>query len=163
MEVTLDETDRILLEQLHRDGRTTSADLAQLSGLSPSGVQKRLRRLQERGVVKKVAAVIDRKRLGYDLLVFVQVTLQGHTPESVAHFDQAMRKMGEVLEAHRVTGLADYLLKVVVRDHEHLDHFLMHQLLSLPSVERVNTNIVLKEIKEPTIAGLIAPNGAAGD
>jgi Lrp/AsnC family transcriptional regulator, leucine-responsive regulatory protein len=155
MVLTLDDKDRILLSQLQKNARMTSAELGNLVGLSPSGVQKRMRKLEENGFIKKYTAVIDRKNLGFDLLVFVQVTLQGHTPESVAHFDNAIQEMSEVLECHRVTGMADYLLKVVVRNHEHLDQFLMTRLLPLPSVERVNSNLVLKEVKETTNIGLL--------
>ena len=156
MNVLLDDKDHVLLNQLQENGRLTSAELGQHVNLSPSGVQKRLRKLEENGVVKKYTAIIDRKKLGYDLAVFVQVTIQGHTPEVVAQFDAVIREMVEVLECHRVTGIADYLLKVVVRDHEHLDHFLMNQLLPLPSVERVNSNLVLKSVKETTHIALAA-------
>lgn len=155
MSITLDEKDKILLSELQNDARMTSAELGRLVDLSPSGVQKRMRKLEENGLIKKYTAVIDRKNLGFDLLVFVQVTLQGHTPESVAGFDAAIQQMAEVLECHRVTGMADYLLKVIVRDHEHLDQFLMTRLLPLPSVERVNSNLVLKEVKETTNVTLI--------
>ena len=156
MLLTLDEKDKILLTHLQDDARMTSAELGKLVDLSPSGVQKRLHKLEENGLIKKYTAIIDRKNLGFDLLVFVHVTLQGHTPESVAQFDQAIQEMSQVLECHRVTGTADYLLKVVVRDHEHLDRFLMTRLLPMPAVERVNSTLVLKEVKETTKLGLIS-------
>jgi Lrp/AsnC family leucine-responsive transcriptional regulator len=82
--------------------------------------------------------------------VFVQIILKGHIPEAVARFDEAIQAMPEVLECHRITGSADYLLKIVARDHEHLDNLLMNDLMRLPAVERVHSNIVLKEIKETT-------------
>lgn len=155
MEFPLDDKDRILLDQLQENGRLSSAELSQQVNLSPSGVQKRLRKLEDSGLIKKYAAVLDRKKLGYDLAVFVQVTIQGHRPELVAQFDAAVQEMAEVLECHRVTGSADYLLKVVVRDHEHLDHLLMNRLLPLPSVDRVNSSLVLKAVKETTSIGLV--------
>lgn len=150
MEYPLDEKDRKLLDQLQENARLTSTELGQQVQLSPSGVQKRLHKLEDSGVIQKYAAILDRRLLGRDLAVFVQVTIQGHTPEVVAQFDQAVQEMAEVLECHRVTGRADYLLKVIVRDHEELDHFLMNRLVPLPSVERVNSNLVLKAIKETT-------------
>jgi DNA-binding Lrp family transcriptional regulator len=155
MDFPLDQKDRILLNQLQENARLTSAELGPQVGLSPSGAQKRLRKLEESGLIKKYAAVLDRKKLGYDLAVFVQVTIQGHSPELVSQFDAAIQEMVEVLECHRVTGSADYLLKVVVRGHEQLDHFLMNRLLPLPSVERVNSNLVLKSVKETTSIGLV--------
>lgn len=154
MQYELDEKDRALLAYLQDNARMTSAELGKLVDLSPSGVQKRLRKLEENGIVKKYAAIVDRRALGYDLVVFVQVTLQGHTRDQVAEFDAGIQEMDEVLECHRVTGTADYLLKLVVRDHQHLDHFLMNQLLPMPSVARVNSNLVLKAVKETTNLGM---------
>ena len=155
-EFPLDDRDRILLAHLQENARLTSAELGELVGLSQSGVQKRLRKLEETGIVRKYPAVLDRQKLGFDLTVFVQVTIQGHSPELVAQFDAAIQEMEEVLECHRVTGDADYLLKVVVRNHRQLDHFLMNQLLPLPSVARVSSNLVLKAVKETTRIGVSA-------
>ncbi len=156
MNFTPDEKDRILLTHLQDNARMTSAELGKQSDLSPSGVQKRLRKLEEGGVVEKYATIINRKSVGYDLLVFVHVTLAGHMPQMVAEFDAAMQQIAEVLECHRVTGSADYLLKVIVRDHEHLDHFLMNRLLPMPAIDRVSSNLVLKAVKETTHINLVA-------
>jgi len=157
MEFVPDVKDRVLLRHLQHDARLTSSELGRLVGLSASGVQKRLRKLEESGIVKKYPTVLDRKKLGFDLAIFVQVTIEGHTPALVRAFDEAIQQMPEVLECHRVTGDADYLLKVIVRDHAELDHFLMNRLLPLPSVARVNSNLVLKAVKETTAIGLDDP------
>lgn len=154
MTYTLDKKDSTLLEHIQGNARLTSAELGKLVDLSPSGVQKRLRKLEENGIVERYATMLNRKRLGYDLLVFVKVIIQGHTTELIAEFDNAVREMPEVLESHRIIGDADYLLKVVVRDREQLDYFLMKQLLSLNSVARVSSYLVLKEVKETTSIGL---------
>ena len=154
MTYPLDKKDSTLLEHMQNNARLTSAELGRLVNLSPSGVQKRLRKLEENGIVERYATMLNRKRLGYDLLVFVKVIIQGHTTELIAEFDNAIREMPEVLESHRIIGDADYLLKVVVRDREQLDHFLMKQLLSLHSVARVSSYLVLKEVKETTSIGL---------
>lgn len=154
MAYTLDKKDSTLLEHIQNNARLTSAELGKLVNLSPSGVQKRLRKLEENGIVERYATMLNRKRLGYDLLVFVKVIIQGHTAKLIAEFDEAVREMPEVLESHRIIGDADYLLKVVVRDREQLDHFLMKQLLSLDSVARVSSYLVLKEVKETTSIGL---------
>ena len=154
MTYTLDKKDTTLLKHLQNNARLTSAELGKLVDLSPSGVQKRLRKLEENGIVERYATMLNRKRLGYDLLVFVKVIIQGHTKKLIAEFDNAIREMPEVLESHRIIGDADYLLKVVVRDREQLDQFLMEQLLSLGSVARVSSYLVLKEVKETTSIGL---------
>ena len=157
MKYTLDEKDRTLLTHMQQNARLTNAELGKLVDLSPSGVQKRLRKLEENGVVERYATMLNRNRLGYDLLVFVKVIIQGHTTELIARFDKAIREMPEVLESHRIIGDADYLLKVVVRDREELDHFLMNRLLMLNSVQRVSSYLVLKEVKETTNIGLSEP------
>ena len=154
MTYVLDKKDSTLLNRMQDNARLTSAELGRLVGLSPSGVQKRLRKLEENGIVEKYATMLNRKRLGYDLLVFVKVIIQGHSAELIAEFDNAIKEMPQVLESHRIIGDADYLLKVVVRDREHLDHFLMKQLLALNSVARVSSYLVLKEVKETTSIGL---------
>ena len=126
----------------------TNAELADKVDLSTSGVQKRLKKLEESGVIKKYVTVLDRKAVGYDMLCFVEVILRAHDTDQVAEFDAEVQKMDEIQECHRLTGNSDYLLKVVVRDREHLDHFLMQVLLPFPAVDRVHTRIVLREIKE---------------
>ncbi len=150
----LDKIDRLLLEQLQKNARLTNAELGKLVDLSPSGVQKRLRKLEENGIVERYAVLLNRQLLGYDLLVFVKVIIQGHTTKLIAEFDKAISEMPEVLESHRIIGDADYLLKVVVRDREHLDFFLMERLLTLNFVARVSSYLVLKEVKETTTIGL---------
>ena len=98
--------------------------------------------------LRNYVTVLDRKSVGYDMLCFVEVILRAHDNEQVTLFDETILGLDEIQECHRLTGNSDYLLKVVVRDREHLDHFLMHTLLPLPAVDRVHTRIVLREIKE---------------
>ncbi len=157
MTYVLDKIDSTLLNHLQNNARLTSAELGKLVDLSPSGVQKRLRKLEENGIVERYAIMLNRKRLGYDLLVFVKVIIQGHTTKLIAEFDNAIKEMPEVLECHRIIGDADYLLKVVVRDRDQLDFFLMKRLVTLNSVARVSSYLVLKEIKETTTIGLNDP------
>ena len=146
----LDSIDRELLQNLQNNARMTSAELAEQVELSPSGVKKRIRKLEEAGLIQKYVTLMDRGRLGFDMLCFVQVSMQAHAPDSVAQFDELVQDLPEILECHRMTGSADYLLKVVVRNREHLDHFLMNVLMPLPMTDRIRTNVVLKEIKETT-------------
>jgi DNA-binding Lrp family transcriptional regulator len=147
---TLDDIDRRVLELLQRDARLTSAELARQVKLSPPGLQKRLKKLQETGVITESVALVRREAVGLDLLCFVQVTLAHHQPDSVSSFREAIRAMPEVLECHHLTGEFDYLLKVVVRNHRHLEHFLVERLTAVPGVDKIRTAIVLNEIKYST-------------
>lgn len=149
-----DSIDTLLLDLIQKDARLTNAELGKIVELSPSGVQKRLRKLEENGIIERYVSILDRRQLGYDLLVFVKVIIQNHAADMVAEFDEAVQGMPEVLESYRIIGDADYLLKVVVKNRDQFDRFLMEQLLKLTSVSRVSSYVVLKEVKETTAIGL---------
>lgn len=146
----LDHKDRILLAALQEDARLTINELAERVDLSSSGVQKRLRKLEDSGVIEQYVTLISRSKVGLGLLCFVEVSLATHVRQDVADFDAAINRFAEVLECHRLTGGADYLLKIIVRDREHLDCFLMDVLMPLPAVDKLKTSVVLREIKETT-------------
>ena len=146
----LDGMDRSLLRLLQDDARMTSAELARRVRISPPGLQKRLRKLEEGGVIERYVTVVNREAVGLDLVCFVQVTLVHHLPESVVGFRKEMTLLPEVLECHHLTGEFDYLLKVVVRNHKYLERFLFESLTQIPGVDRIRTSIVLNEIKAST-------------
>jgi len=143
----LDETDRRILRKVQEDARLSIAGLARHVDLSAPGLQKRLRRLEESGVIERYVTIVNRQALGLGLLCFVQVTLAHHQAESVVAFRETVHEFAEVLECHYLTGEFDYLLKVVVRDHRHLETFLFERLTRIAGVDRIRTSIVLREIK----------------
>ena len=146
----LDDLDRRLLAHLQDDARITSVELAGRLNLSAPGLQKRVRKLEQRGVIKGYATLVNRQAVGLDLLCFVQVLLAHHRPGSVERFPGRIRKLPEVLECYYLTGEIDYLLKVVVATHEDLERFLFDKLMKVEGVDRVRTSIVLKELKAST-------------
>ncbi len=146
----LDSLDTALLRELQADGRLPNAELARRLNLSPPAVHARLRRLEEQGLIRGYVALLDRERLGYDMLCFVNISLQRHTREHVDHFRECIRTIPQVLECHHVTGEYDYLLKVVVRNRKELEHLLMEQLTPIPGVARIHTSLVLNEVKAAT-------------
>lgn len=146
----LDDLDRRLLASLQQDARRSNAELARELKLSGPGLQKRLRRLEDRGVIRGYATVINREAVGLDLLCFIHIMLAHHRPDSIKRFPDRIRKMPEVLECHFLTGEFDYLLKVVVADHEELEKFLFERLMKVSGVDRTRTSIVVKEVKATT-------------
>ncbi len=150
MDKELDPTDRAILHELQQNARITNTELAQRVDLSAPGVQKRLRKLEENGVIRRYAAVVNPEAVGYDMLCFVQVTLQRHEPTAVEHFRQVIQEMPEVLECYHLTGEHDYLLKVVVRNRKHLETFLLDTLTPVPGMDKIRTSLVLNEIKATT-------------
>lgn len=148
--MNLDSTDRDILRYLQEDARLTNAELARRVDLSPPGLQKRLRKLEEAEVITQYTALVDREAVGYDMLCFVQVSLARHVAEALNTFKQMLMEMPEVLESYHLTGEYDYLLKVVVRNRKHLEEFILETLTPLPGMDRVRTSLVLSEIKTTT-------------
>jgi DNA-binding Lrp family transcriptional regulator len=146
----LDDLDLRLLAHLQDDARVTSVELARRLKLSAPGLQKRVRKLEQAGVIKGYATLVNRQAVGLDLLCFVQVLLAHHRPGSVERFPARIRKLPEVLECYYLTGEIDYLLKVVVATHDDLERFLFDKLMKVEGVDRVRTSIVLRELKAST-------------
>jgi Lrp/AsnC family leucine-responsive transcriptional regulator len=146
----LDDLDRDLLAALQEDARRSSAELARKLKLSGPGLQKRLRKLEDRGVIRRYATVVNREAVGLDLLCFVHIMLAHHRPDSIRRFPERIKAMPEVLECHFLTGEFDYLLKIVVADHDELEKFLFEKLMKVAGVDRTRTSIVVKEVKATT-------------
>ena len=150
MEYDLDGTDRTILRELQQNARITTTELAQRVNLSAPGVLKRLKKLEENQVVRQYATLVNAEAVGYDMLCFVQVTLQRHEPNAVNLFREIVQTMPEVLECHHLTGEHDYLLKVIVRNRKHLESFLLETLTPVPGMDKIRTSLVLNEIKNTT-------------
>ncbi len=147
----LDELDIAILEILQADARVSNAELARRVNLSPSGILARVRRLEEKSYIDSYVALINRRRAGYDMLCFVSVSLQLHDVEQVTGFRDAVLQMPEVLECRHVTGEYDYLLKIVARNTQDLENFLLKKLTPIPGVARIHTSLVLNEVKSTTV------------
>ncbi len=143
----LDEKDRLLLKHLQGDARLTNTELARRVDLSPPGLQRRLRKLEQSGVIKQYVTLVSREALGFDMLCYVQATLLRHEPASIRLFKEAIKSMPEVLECHHITGEFDYLLKIIVRNRKHLQEFLVEKLTPVPGIDKIRTSLVLSEIK----------------
>lgn len=143
----IDKFDRRILATLQVDGRISTVDLAEQVGLSPTTTGERLRRLQKDGYITGFGARLNPHRLGFGLLVFVEVLLDKTTPDVFDKFAKAVRNMPEVLECHMVAGGFDYLVKTRVADMASYRHFLGEVLLSLPGVRETRTYAVMEEVK----------------
>lgn len=150
MEKQLDDIDRILLNYLQADARVTNTELARQVNLSPPGLQKRLQKLEEMGVVEGYVTLVNREALGYDMLCFVQVTLKHHETDAVSSFRDSVRALPEVLDCYFLTGEYDYLLRVILRNRRHLEEFLLEKLTPLVGMDKIRTSLVLSEIKYTT-------------
>ena len=143
----LDSIDRRILDLLQQDGRLTMTELGERVGLSTSPCSQRVKRLEAQGVIKGYHARVNPAALGKNLLVFVEITLAQKSEHIFKKVRDELQNMPEVLECHSVSGQADYMLKVRVRDVEAYEAFMSHNLLRSPFVRAVVSSFVLKEIK----------------
>lgn len=146
----LNRTDRKLLEILQKDGRLTNLELAGRVNLSASACLRRVRALEEAGVIRGYAALIDPAKVGLALLAFVTVKLEKRGRMPTDTFTKAVKDWPEVVGCHAMTGEMDYLLRVRVEDLEHFSRFVMDSLLKHPGVLDVKSSFVLDEVKETT-------------
>lgn len=143
----LDRTDRRMLSILQSDGRIAAVDLAARIGLSPPSTGERLKRLQKEGYIEGFSARLNPQKLGFGILVFIEVSLDKTTPDVFEIFAKAVRRAPEVLECHMVAGGFDYLIKTRLADMATYREFLGNVLLSLPGVRETRTYAVLEEVK----------------
>jgi Lrp/AsnC family leucine-responsive transcriptional regulator len=153
---SLNRIDRRLLEILQRDGRLSNLELASRVNLSPSACLRRVRALEEAGVIRSYAALVDAKRVGLALMAFVTVKLEKRGRMPTDAFARAVKEWPEVLGCHALTGDMDYLLRVQVADLDHFSKFVMESLLKHPGVLDVKSSFVLEEVKETTALPLAA-------
>lgn len=148
--VELDAADVRLLECLQRRARLSNVELSEQIHLSASQCYRRLRRLEESGVVRGYVALLEREPLGLGVMAFVNVTLEKHGESPAQAFHDAVQDYPEILECYAVSGEADYLLRIVAPDLKAFSDFLMHRLMRLPMVANVRSSILLDELKATT-------------
>ncbi|MFO1367363.1 MAG: Lrp/AsnC family transcriptional regulator [Marinagarivorans sp.] len=141
----MDKFDKAILTALQRQGRMSNQELADAIGLSPSPCLRRLRALEEAGFIDGYGARLNARKLGLTLTAFIQISLDKHTPERFASFEKKLTKLPEVLECHLITGQqADYLVKVIVKDMDAYQHFLLNKLTTIEGITGVHSSFVLK-------------------
>ena len=155
----LDAVDRRMLAVLQEDGRITNQDLSQRVGLSPTPCLRRLKRLEETGVIQRRVTILDRELLGLGFEVYCTVKLSLPSKENLETFEAAIVKLPEVMQCATVTGAADYELRIVTRNMHAFDAFLRDKLLSLGLISNVESRIVIRAVKNTTSAplGLVSP------
>ncbi|MFM0735203.1 AsnC family transcriptional regulator [Paraburkholderia sp. BL23I1N1] len=157
--IEIDAIDRRILAILQENGRLSNQEIAERINLSPSPCLRRIRRLEESGVIRGYVALLDAQKLGLDLLAYVNVRLEKRSGPALSPrggathadlFRAAVQTWPEVVACHAMTGDMDYLLRVQVEDMAHFSRFVQEQLLHHPSVIDVKTSFSLEKFKETT-------------
>lgn len=147
----VDETDRRILRAMQSDGRLSNAKLSETLALSETPCWRRLRRLEAEGYIKGYHAHLNRKKLGFGVVAFAQVTLGNHAGEAPLLFEQRVADMPEVLACHNVTGDCDYLVQIVAENLEDYGTFVRDQLRKLPGVTSIQSYLSLREVKSSSV------------
>lgn len=145
MTETLDRYDQQILDILQKQGRISNQELAEAIKLSPSPTLRRVKQLEEDGLIDGYVALLNAKKLGLTLMAFIGISMDKHTPERFAALESTLAQYPEVLECHLITGQsADYLLKVIVKDMDAYQQFLLQKLTRIEGVTGVHTSFVMK-------------------
>jgi Lrp/AsnC family transcriptional regulator len=155
----LDAVDAKILDLIQHDAGLSVAEIAERVGLSSSPCWRRIKRLEDDGVIQRRVTILDREKLGLDFEVYCTVKLSLPTKENLETFEQSVKRWPEVVQCATVTGAADYELRIVTRDMHAFDDFLREKILSLGLVSNIESRIVIRAVKNSTAVplGLISP------
>ena len=147
----MDRIDRRILEAVQRNGRITNLELADKIGLSPSPCARRVKRLEDDGIIDHSVTLLNPAKLGLKLTAFVQISMDKHTPDRFENFEAHVRDYPEVIECYLITGhAADYQLKVMVPDMDYYQEFLLGKLTRIEGVTGVHSSFVMKKAVDRT-------------
>jgi Lrp/AsnC family leucine-responsive transcriptional regulator len=147
----LDQTERAILRLLQQDGRLSNVALAERVGLSESPCYRRVRQLEQAGVIRGYAAVVDQRRLGLDVTAFVLVTMEKQPDAATEAFLAAVQAEEHIVECYATSGSHDYLMKVVAKSIDHFSELCMQRILKFPGVMHVESSFSLKEVKHSRV------------
>ena len=151
MDMEIDRYDRQILQVLQEDGRISNQDLADRIGLSPSPCLRRVRALEESGLIRGYRALLDAKKLGLSLMALIHISMDRHTPDRFENFEADVGAIPEVIECLLITGQdADYQLKAVVRDMDAYQELLLNRITRIPGVTGVHSSFVLRRVVDKT-------------
>ena len=152
--MTLDRFDKKILTALQRDGRISNVELAGIVNLSESACLRRVRALEQAGLIERYVALLNQKRVGVPGTVFVHIALRREEQSELAAFEAAIQKIPEVMECYLMTGEFDYLLRVVVSDMADFERLHNEGLTRLPGVARVNSSVAIRTVRKTTVLPL---------
>jgi Lrp/AsnC family leucine-responsive transcriptional regulator len=147
----LDEIDYKILHLLQEDAQTTNKEIAAKLGLTTTPVHERIKRMERDGVIQKYTAIIDRRKLDKNLIVFVNVSLKEHAKEFLEKFENEVQLLNEVVECYCISGDSDFLLKIIVKDMDEYRNFILNKLAALSNIGNAQSHFVVTEVKHASI------------
>ncbi|MBZ0162128.1 MAG: Lrp/AsnC family transcriptional regulator [Notoacmeibacter sp.] len=147
----MDAKDRQIIRALQINGRLTNQELSEKVNLSPSPCSRRVHALEERGVIAGYTALVDQKAYGLPLTVFIRIRLDQHSKEAVARFEHGVAEIDEILDCFLMTGVADYLLRVIVADLDAYESFVRNRLHAIPGIASIDTSFAYGIVKQTQV------------
>ena len=152
--MNLDAKDIEMLKILQSDGRATTAEIADKVNMSQSPCWRRIHQFEKDGLIKRKVHLLDRKKLGMDMVVFTSVNLAVTNRNTMETFEQRVALLPEVVECYTMTGMIDYMLKIITRDIQHYEQFVRNHLAEIPNIRELHSHVSVTEIKDTTILPL---------
>jgi len=139
-----------ILRILQNNGRISNLELAKQINMSPPPTLERVRKLEKAGVIKRYVALLEPAEVGIEMFSFIEVTLSTHGSDVINSFTEAVNQLDEVMECHHITGDADFLLKIAVKNIPAYEQLILHKLTNLPNIRHLKTSVVLSTLKNET-------------
>ena len=143
----IDPTDKSILALLQKDGKITFKEVASQLNLTTTPVYERIKRLEREGYIKSYKAILDRKKIGLNLLVFCNISLKEHQASYLSQFEKDIKKFNEVIACYHIAGMYDYLIKISVEDMDVYQYFIANKLANIKNIARVQSSFVMTEVK----------------
>ncbi|GAA4272279.1 Lrp/AsnC family transcriptional regulator [Aquimarina gracilis] len=144
----MDTIDRSILLLLQKDGKITIKEIAERLNLTTTPIFERVKKLEREGYIKSYKAILDRKKVGFQLMAFCNITLNQHQKDFIKKFEKDIQRFPEVVECYHVAGMFDYLIKIYAEDMERYQDFLSNKLASLENISKVQSSFVMTEVKD---------------
>lgn len=150
MEQSLDKIDKEILNILQNDSTIAVKDIAEKIGLSTSPTYERIKYMEESGIITKYVALVDRKKVGLNILVYCNIVLKEQSKKALVDFEKFVAKTPEIIEVISISGTYDYMLKIVASDISAYNEFVMNVIANIPNIGQYHSSIVLNEVKKVT-------------
>ncbi len=147
----IDHIDQNILEILQRNAKITNAALSKEVGLSPAPTLERVKKLESSGIIKSYHAEINKKEMGLGVAIYLQASLKGSHKETIASFTKKIQEIQEIVECHHVTGSSDFLIKILSKDIESYNRFVLEKLIDIEEIGQLHSMVVLSTLKDSKV------------
>ena len=151
MNKAIDATDRRIIHQLQQNGKETIKEIADFLGMSTTPVFERIKKLERDGFIEGYTAIVNKEKMGFQLVAFCTVTLESHHTEFINQFESDIKSLPEVMECYHIAGLFDYLLKIYSKDMVDYQNFITQKLASISNIGRVQSSFIMTEVKNERV------------